>query len=179
MGFWMVYPVKACTKCNIEFPATLEYFGVHSKNGLKSRCKSCLRQESKDRMNGFTLEARREIKRADRKRNVHVYRQASRKHRAIKNGVFHERWTEKQLLDTYGTDCYLCNLPIDFNAPRHGAGNSNSLWPDHVIPISKGGEDTIKNVRPCHSFCNISKHDQTYEEYMLTANSQDIVTQSL
>lgn len=171
--------MRTCTRCKIEYPATLEYFGVHSQNGLKSRCKACLRQETKDRMASFTPEVRKKIKDAERKRNSHTYRQASRKQRAIKKGVYHEDWTEKQLLETYGTDCYLCNLPIDFDAPRKGAGSSNSLWPDHVIPLSKGGENTIRNVRPCHSRCNISKHDKDYEEYMLTANSQEIVTQSL
>jgi 5-methylcytosine-specific restriction endonuclease McrA len=112
-----------------------------------------------------------------RKSNKDKMRSYTRKQIAIKSGNIHEDWTEQELLSIYGTDCYLCNQPIDFDAPRKGAGSANSLWPDHMIPTSRGGENTIRNVRPCHSSCNISKHNKTYEEYMLTANSQEIVIQ--
>ncbi len=37
---------KACTKCGIEYPATLEYFYKKSakKDGLQSQCKGCERE---------------------------------------------------------------------------------------------------------------------------------------
>jgi len=28
---------------------------------------------------------------------------------------------------------------------------------DHIVPISKGGNDTIENVRPSHGLCNLRK----------------------
>src|SRR5690606_27003706 len=31
---------------------------------------------------------------------------------------------------------------------------------DHVIPFSKGGNDTPSNLRPSHSGCNISRQDR-------------------
>ena len=41
--------LKACTKCKIEFPATLEYFykNPSGKYGLTPRCKSCVNIDNK------------------------------------------------------------------------------------------------------------------------------------
>lgn len=70
------------------------------------------------------------------------------------------KYTEKQVLDLYGFDCHLCQLPIDMNAPRWTAlpNWEYGLHIDHVIPISRGGADSIENVRPAHGFCNLSKN---------------------
>ena len=180
MGQRMVPIMKTCSKCNLEFPATLEYFYRDSsrKQGIKNACKSCSNlvhysylDQNKDKVVAWEKEYY--SKHAER------YRIKTRRILAKKAGLTNEDWTEKQLIDTYGTDCYICNNPIDFDAPRKGEGSNYSFWPDHVIPTSRGGENTLKNVRPCHKTCNISKSDKTYEEYMLTANSQEIVTQLL
>jgi 5-methylcytosine-specific restriction endonuclease McrA len=114
-----------------------------------------------------------------KKANPDKIRETRRKKVAKDKGVYHQDWTEKQLFETYGTNCYLCNKPIDFDAPKKGPGSDYSSWPDHITPTSRGGENTIKNVMPCHAVCNRSKHDKTYEEYMLTVNSQEIVIQKL
>ena len=159
--------MKKCTKCKIELPATLEYFYEHKilKSGLRPDCKACVRKERLQYLSNMTVEDRRAMKKAEQQRNSHVYRQASRKQVALRRGVVHEDWTEKQLIQTYGTDCYICNGPINFNAPRKGPGSEYSLWPDHVIPTSRGGSNTIDNVRPCHRKCNQNKHTMTYDEY--------------
>jgi len=49
--------------------------------------------------------------------------------------------------------------PIDLNAPRRVGieGWELGLHLDHVIPLSKGGYDTIDNIRPTHGICNIRK----------------------
>ena len=41
---------KVCTKCHKEYPATLEFFYIHSlgKHGLRPRCKSCLSKIAKE-----------------------------------------------------------------------------------------------------------------------------------
>ncbi len=38
---------KRCSKCKLEFPATLEYFHKHSQRGLHPRCKTCASVASK------------------------------------------------------------------------------------------------------------------------------------
>lgn len=54
--------------------------------------------------------------------------------------------------------CWLCNEPIDLTItdqydPRYGTI-------DHVIPFSKGGNDSPSNLRPSHRGCNISRQDR-------------------
>ena len=68
--------------------------------------------------------------------------------------------TVQDIIDTYGTDCHLCNEPIDMGAPRkNGLPNWQiGFQVDHIIPISKNGPNTLDNVRPSHSLCNIRRH---------------------
>ena len=74
----------------------------------------------------------------------------------------HIPYTHKEVLEMYGTNCHICKKPIDLNAPR-GVGKKvgweYGLHFDHVIPLSKGGEDTIDNVKPAHAICNMRKSD--------------------
>ena len=80
------------------------------------------------------------------------------------------------MFEIYGIECYLCNESIDLDAPRTGVGSELSSWPDHSTPTSRGGSNTLENVRPCHRKCNESKGTKTYEEYILTRNSQENIT---
>jgi 5-methylcytosine-specific restriction endonuclease McrA len=45
------------------------------------------------------------------------------------------------------------------SAPRKVGqdGWEHGLHIDHVYPLSKGGLDTLENVRPAHGKCNIVK----------------------
>ena len=83
----------------------------------------------------------------------------NRQRRARKHQVEHIPYTKEQVLERYGTDCHICGKPIDLKAPRalRFKGWEHGLHLDHVIPISKGGPDTIENVRPAHGLCNMSK----------------------
>ena len=83
----------------------------------------------------------------------------NRKRRADKKNVEHENYSTEDIINIYGTKCYLCKKEIDLSATRRtGFGNwQDGLQLDHVIPISKGGSDTIKNVRPAHGLCNLRK----------------------
>ena len=48
----MVHTMKTCKKCNIEFPATAEYFYKHTttKDRLRHDCKTCLLKSNKARV---------------------------------------------------------------------------------------------------------------------------------
>jgi hypothetical protein len=88
-----------------------------------------------------------------------IARQAKRRRRAkrLNNGI--QFYTEKQVLEIYGTNCYLCKKPINMNAPRttQTKGWEFGLHIEHVIDIALGGPDTLENVRPSHGICNIKK----------------------
>jgi 5-methylcytosine-specific restriction endonuclease McrA len=91
--------------------------------------------------------------------NSDQFRRASNKRRAKKLANGFEIYTEQQVLDTYGSLCHICGIAIDLTAPRKAGkqGWEMSLHIDHLCPISKGGPDTLANVRPSHAQCNLRK----------------------
>lgn len=84
-----------------------------------------------------------------------------RRRRARKRNNGYIPYTLQQVLEEYGSICYLCERPIDLTASRKcGIGNWElGLHLDHVIPISKGGMDCLDNVAPTHAICNLRKKD--------------------
>ncbi|MBW8002582.1 MAG: hypothetical protein FVQ80_11255 [Planctomycetes bacterium] len=51
---------KKCDKCNVVYPATLEYF-YKDKGGLRGKCKVCVREEAKVRAkSGYVCPGRKE-----------------------------------------------------------------------------------------------------------------------
>ena len=155
---------RTCTQCKKDFPNNLEHF-YKQGTSLKSICKECSCSnamkyylENKEKLQfGFYLY---------QKNNRDKRRQIRRREKAKLAGVLNDNWTDEQLISTYGTDCYICNEAIDFDAPKQGEDSEYSYWPDHVIPYSRGGDNTIDNVRPCHRVCNQNKNTKTYDEYI-------------
>jgi 5-methylcytosine-specific restriction endonuclease McrA len=76
-----------------------------------------------------------------------------------RNNTAPGNYSEKDVLEVYGLDCHICQTPIDLNAPRKVGhdGWEKGLHIDHVYPLSKGGLDTLENVRPAHGKCNVIK----------------------
>lgn len=189
MGQGLVSTVKTCPKCKQELSLDLFY---KTKDNLASPyCKSCQKQYRKEL---YRIKIEKELKlSADyRKNNRNIINEKARKRwketygdetRAIMRATMRKRraginekspYTEEQVLAAYGNECYLCNNPIDLSAPRWTAkpGWQNGLHIDHLIPVSKGGPDTLENVRPTHGLCNTTKN-------RFTASSQEIVIQKL
>lgn len=93
-------------------------------------------------------------------RQNHPFTYKSNRTRARKLGVNYDYYTEEQVLAIYGLDCHICDKPIDLEAPRQ-CGKDGWEWGlqiDHVFPLSKGGGDTLDNVRPSHGYCNNIKN---------------------
>ena len=82
-----------------------------------------------------------------------------RGHREVKDGAIQIPFSTQEVLDKYGSICHICSLEIDLNAPRRVGieGWEEGLQIDHVVPISKYGDDILSNVRPSHGKCNIRK----------------------
>ena len=95
--------------------------------------------------------------------NPDAVKAAGNRRRARKNNADSDGWTESHALQMYGNNCHICNKKIDLSASRWtGRGNwEYGLHFDHVIPLSKGGPNTIDNIRPAHGICNISKGART------------------
>lgn len=58
-----------------------------------------------------------------------------------------------RLLERDGPACWICRQPMDLTRP--GVPLSPSL--DHVIPASRGGDDSDANARLAHLVCNTSR----------------------
>ena len=108
-------------------------------------------EENKDRLRVIKREYSRSHPELDRNKN--------RRKRAIKRQNGFEKYKESDVLSLYGTDCYLCNKPVDLNASRKcgDPGWEQGLHIEHVFDIALGGPDTLQNVRPAHAICNLKK----------------------
>lgn len=53
--------------------------------------------------------------------------------------------------------CWLCGGAIDYTLPHLDPG---AYVVDHVIPLAKGGTDTLSNKRAAHRACNRAKSDK-------------------
>lgn len=134
-------------------------------------CFEC--REAQNKYDRCRFEQNPEIKRERNKNNINPEkrRERSRRREAMQRGNLVEKYSESQVVQLYGTQCHLCNEDIDFIAPRRSGMGIN--WQkgfniDHVIPISKGGSDTLDNVRPSHSLCNIKKGNRKASPFALT-----------
>ena len=53
--------------------------------------------------------------------------------------------------------CHWCNNPINYEAHHL---DPNAFQIDHVIPLDRGGPDTLDNIVPSHRACNRAKSDK-------------------
>lgn len=62
-------------------------------------------------------------------------------------------------LQTFGDRCHLCGL-------------KGATTADHKQPRSKGGPDTLENLRPAHLSCNSSRGDRDLSELVAAENHE-------
>lgn len=80
-----------------------------------------------------------------KKRNHYSVCRRARKLNAVGSHTFGD-W--ELLKKQYGFKCPCCN----------GKEPEIILTEDHIIPLSKGGDNTIKNIQPLCTSCNCKKH---------------------
>lgn len=157
---------EKCQPCKDAHKKYLkEYYSENSQIiKLKRKSNYILNSEKEklNRRNYYIKNSEKEKirERLYKKKNPHVKRESERRRRALKKNNVVEKYKESQVLELYGWICHICKKAIDPAASRlAGIGNWESgLHIDHLIPISKGGEDSLSNVRPSHASCNLKKH---------------------
>lgn len=90
---------------------------------------------------------------------------STRRAKIYENGT--EPYTKQDVIDKWGTNCHLCGVAINWEThshPKGGPGWEAGGQLDHVVPISRGGEDKLANVKPIHSLCNMRKGSKLMEE---------------
>jgi len=85
--------------------------------------------------------------------------ESNRRSEAKRRAAYSEKYTEAQVLSLYGYNCNVCKKEIDLKSNRSPGklGWELSLHIDHLVPIARGGADTLENVRPTHGICNVKK----------------------
>jgi hypothetical protein len=99
------------------------------------------------------------LKKQYSKSHPEIRRTINRRKRANRKNNGFEKYTELQVLEKYGINCYLCDIPIDLSATRRCGqpGWEYGLHIEHFVDIALGGPDTLENVRPSHGICNLTK----------------------
>jgi len=137
---------------------TYSGYDYHVRQEEKEPCNPC-REAMRAHWKRKRIERKDQINKMRRQwRMDEQYHRSTNNKRLIK-GAKQEPYTYKEVLDLYGSDCHICNTPINLKAPRRCGlpGWEQSLHVDHAIPLSKGGDDTLANVRPSHGQCNVIK----------------------
>lgn len=81
----------------------------------------------------------------------------TQKRNAIKNNINSVSYTRKSIFQRDKYTCYLCGKPLNMDAQ---ACDPDSPTIDHIIPISKGGDDIPNNIKSAHYLCNIQKSNK-------------------
>ena len=72
-------------------------------------------------------------------------------------GAAQEPYTREGIFERDGWMCRICDEPIDPDRPWP---DRDSASIDHIIPLSRGGDDTPGNVQAAHLSCNVGKGDR-------------------
>lgn len=79
------------------------------------------------------------------------YRVKAAKRQKVLNPI---RISADVLIERDGNVCHICLTEIDLSLARN---NRFGATIDHVVPVSKGGADTLENMKLAHWICNIKK----------------------
>ena len=174
--------MKRCFKCKKKKKLSEFYKDSYTKDGYNSRCKDCWRiyrvqnreyylAYDKRYNTGHRAKALRQTKewnKANYKRmreQQHLYFRSPRGKAASKRGCYKRRallatckvnnLTTPQirvLLQSESVNCPICGKPFNNN------GRKKSI--DHVIPLSKRGNNTLSNIRVICLSCNSKKSNK-------------------
>lgn len=156
-----IFPIyyKTCSRCKKTLPSNKFSKQNSSKDGLQSQCKTCVveyrrniraknratdikyyynhreEQKARSRMWQFThKEHQYELVRTGNRR---------RKARLKENGGSFTDTQWKELMADYGNSCASCGNP--------------KPYPEHIVPVCKGGSGNIDNIQPLCMKCNREK----------------------
>ena len=127
----------------------------HRRDKLESPCNDCQEAERAYWKNQRVIRNER----INKLRREWRFRTPNARRHFRRNDTAPGNYSDIDVLETYGVQCHICNDPIDLSAPRKVGqdGWERALHIDHVYPLSKGGLDTLENVRPSHGKCNVIK----------------------
>ena len=153
---------KTCPRCKISYTLPVENFHVNNsrKDGLQVYCKPCSNAE---RRRYYTTPGVRERNAAAHIvwRNNNSDRMARIQHnrRALKLNNYVDRYTKQDVDELYKElqgRCAYCFIHM----------HRLDVQIEHIVPISKGGPDTLCNITLACKSCNTSKSDRPLREWL-------------
>ncbi|HJC29572.1 MAG TPA: HNH endonuclease [Candidatus Dietzia intestinigallinarum] len=178
---------KPCTKCGEVKPLTEYHRNTGTRDGHQTQCKVCKsthkqgwynanreknaarrrawREANRDKIYSFNREyhARRWANDPEYRERVRAQRKAGfiRYHR-LKANAKQEPYTRQAIFERDGWICGICAEPIDPRLLGQVRPDAPSI--DHIVPLSRGGDDTPANVQAGHFGCNSGKRDRIEHE---------------
>lgn len=167
IGRFSPLPFRTCIECGVEFYSrsrrrlcgeecqrararrlTYEASGGDSKHPVLGLvCPECGQQVAYQRFNNERVYCSRGCtKRAGKARR-----------RAWKRGAALSPVSRAKVYRRDGWLCQLCRLPVD---PSLRSPDPGSASLDHIHPLSRGGEHSMRNVQLAHLGCNRAKGDE-------------------
>lgn len=70
-----------------------------------------------------------------------------------------QRDRDRAILRKRGGACGICGNPIDYSLPHT---DPKSFTADHVVPLARGGADTLENKQAAHRECNSKKRARLF-----------------
>lgn len=159
---------KVCSGCGETKPFDEFWNDPRTGTGKVSRCKLCMGSEKKIRLdvgrsvrNAINrhrrrtdpefLRRERESQRRSRLRHAQKLRDLANARYALKHGAGRaDQFSRLDIWERDGGRCHICGKKCD---PKD--------WHlDHLVPLSRGGDHTRRNVAVAHPFCNISRSNR-------------------
>lgn len=133
------------------------------KSGGCKECKRIYYQENKKRIK--IVKSIYELNNKDKKRA------RKQKRRAIKQNA-PGSFTSKEwynICELYDFHCLSCNTQFDYE----------DLTIDHVVPLSRGGSNYIRNLQPLCGHCNSSKYTSHIDYRTTWAIPEEVLLESI
>jgi 5-methylcytosine-specific restriction endonuclease McrA len=146
---------KVCNGCGVDKPLSEYYKETRGKYGVRGVCKSCyILRLKRYRQTEHGREARRRVLskyfKTDKGKIVNKRRKHTRRAKLKDAGTYtNEEWKDRLL--EYNHCCAYCYKPFPVE----------ELTIDHMIPLSRGGTNTIDNIVPACKPCNSRKKNKT------------------
>lgn len=183
---------KQCTKCNQTKELTEFSKRKPSKDGLGYKCKACKKQYHQDNAEHISAQ-RKQYYQANKEHKAEYMKQynidnavhraeynkqyyqtpqgkavmkagsQNRRTQKLQNGGTH---TGKQILALFNQQSGVCPY---CKAKLHKSGK-NKYHIDHVMPLSKGGNNDISNIQLLCAKCNLTKSNKLPEEFAAQFN---------
>jgi 5-methylcytosine-specific restriction endonuclease McrA len=173
------FTVKKCSECHQVKSTDAFYKCKSSHDGVQSHCKDCTRdihhayarlhrEELRDASRAYREKNKDKVRAYQRTENSKRLKRATRmrwqKQNPEKNAL-HTRNYQARKKGAIGRYTLLewRDLCARFNHQCLRCGATTKLTADHIIPISKGGANTIDNIQPLCMSCNASKGAQSID----------------